>query len=271
MSWIFPSIFLGILFCILYDHLVRYDKAAWKLHRIFSECHSAPEIKAAPENQTVYETETRHNSDGTTRVFSYTDGRLESEGCRYTKEDTTLNIISSWTCPPDELLFSLEKRDSIGRLIEYSVLNDSFALEVSASFEYDDDSDQSTPRQPGNISIATVCLSDRLLVPCKVVNMAARKAAQKTLDGDLEAMSRDELMSEVRRLRAGIREHRDASLHELCWHHPQLWGLLPEKTDPQPTVPAWPQFLEGCIHYRKSLDKQLAKAPRSQVAYDRKT
>jgi len=39
-------------------------------------------------------------------------------------------------------------------------------------------------------------------------------------------------IDEVKRLRQGIRQHRDSSLHELCWHHPSLWGLLPEKTDP---------------------------------------
>jgi hypothetical protein len=49
----------------------------------------------------------------------------------------------------------------------------------------------------------------------------------------------------VRKLRAGIREHRNSTRHELCWHHPALWGLLPEKTDPIPTVPDWPQFMEG--------------------------
>src|SRR5437773_8438392 len=38
------------------------------------------------------------------------------------------------------------------------------------------------------------------------------------------------ILVEVKRLRAGIRAHRDSSGHELCWHHPQLWGLLPEKS-----------------------------------------
>ncbi|NDK40018.1 hypothetical protein DT603_14335 [Pseudoxanthomonas gei] len=71
-----------------------------------------------------------------------------------------------------------------------------------------------------------------------------------------------ELAAEVRKLRAAIRAHRDSTRHELCWHHPALWGLLPEKTDPLPAVPAWPQFLRGCIHYRQSLDAQLPDAPR---------
>jgi hypothetical protein len=87
------------------------------------------------------------------------------------------------------------------------------------------------------------------------------------MDEDLDAMSHEELIEEVAKLRRGIREHRDASLHELCWHHPQLWGLLPEPTDPQPVVPDWPQFLEGCIRYRRSLDAQAPGAPRSSKAY----
>ena len=82
------------------------------------------------------------------------------------------------------------------------------------------------------------------------------------MDDDLAAMSRDQLIAEVARLRAGIRTHRDSSEHELCWHHPQLWGLLPEQTDPLPEVPDWPQFLRGCVRYRQSLDEQLPDAPR---------
>src|SRR5262245_9772845 len=73
------------------------------------------------------------------------------------------------------------------------------------------------------------------------------------IDADLNAMTRDRLIEEVRRLRAGVRKHRDTSLHALCWHHPDLWGLLPEKTDPQPEVPDWPQFMRGCTRYRQSL------------------
>ena len=74
-------------------------------------------------------------------------------------------------------------------------------------------------------------------------------------DADLNRFSRDQLIAEVVRLRAGIRAHRDSSLDDLCWHHPQMWGLLPEQTDPQPKVPAWPRFMEGCIRYRQSLDE----------------
>ena len=89
------------------------------------------------------------------------------------------------------------------------------------------------------------------------------------IDDDLGTMSREQLVAEVRRLRQGIREHRDSSGQDLCWHHPRLWGLLPEKTDPVPVVPEWPQFLRGCLRYRESLDRQLPGAPRTDVEYDR--
>ena len=89
------------------------------------------------------------------------------------------------------------------------------------------------------------------------------------MDEDVETMSREGLMLEVRRLRDGIRKHRDSSGQELCWHHPALWGLLPEKTDPQPVVPEWPQFLRGCLRYRESLDVQAPGAKRSADEYER--
>ena len=77
-------------------------------------------------------------------------------------------------------------------------------------------------------------------------------------------MTREELVAEVMRLRAGIREHRDSSGQELCWHHPKLWALLPEKVDPRIAVPEWPQFMRGCVRYRASLDEQAPQAPRTR-------
>ena len=82
------------------------------------------------------------------------------------------------------------------------------------------------------------------------------------MDDDLERLTKDELITMVKKLRSGIREHRDSTKHELCWHHPRLWGLLPEKVEPQVAVPEWPQFLRGCLRYRESLDRQLPNAPR---------
>ena len=85
------------------------------------------------------------------------------------------------------------------------------------------------------------------------------------MDEDLEGMSREQLVTEVRRLRAGIREHRDSSGHELCWYHPKLWGLLPDTRGSHLAVPAWPQFLRGCVRYRQSLDEQLPDALRTDT------
>lgn len=87
-------------------------------------------------------------------------------------------------------------------------------------------------------------------------------------DADLDAMSRGALIEEIRRLRAAIREHRDSDGMDLCWHHPKLWALLPEKVDPKIAVPDWPQFLRGCVHYRQSLDEQRPDAPRTTQEYD---
>jgi hypothetical protein len=87
------------------------------------------------------------------------------------------------------------------------------------------------------------------------------------MDEDLQALSREALIREVTRLRAGIRAHRDSSGHDLCWHHPQLWGLLPEPMNADVAVPAWPKFLRGCVRYRESLDRELPDAPRVDTEF----
>jgi hypothetical protein len=87
------------------------------------------------------------------------------------------------------------------------------------------------------------------------------------MDDDLKLKSRDDLLEEVKRLRAGLRTHRDSSGHDLCWHHPALWRLLPERVDPTVLVPSWPKFLSGCVRYRASLDQQLPDAPRAEVDF----
>ena len=81
------------------------------------------------------------------------------------------------------------------------------------------------------------------------------------MDDDLDRMGREQLVEEVKRLRAGIRAHRDSTGHDLCWRHPQLWGLLPEPVAPAIAVPPWPKFLRGCLKYRESLDRQAPAAP----------
>ena len=88
------------------------------------------------------------------------------------------------------------------------------------------------------------------------------------MDDDLELMDREALVAEVRKLRAAIREHRDATGHALCWHHPAMWSLLPEKVDPAVAVPPWPKFLRGCVRYRQSLDEQVPGAPVHDKEFD---
>jgi hypothetical protein len=88
------------------------------------------------------------------------------------------------------------------------------------------------------------------------------------MDDDLLAMSSEELATEVRKLRAGIRKHRDSTGHDLCWHHPDLWELLPERIDPAIAVPPWPKFMRGCIRYRQSLDAQAPAAPAHDKEFD---
>ena len=87
------------------------------------------------------------------------------------------------------------------------------------------------------------------------------------MDDDLDRMGREQLVAEVKRLRAGIRAHRDSTGHDLCWHHPQLWGLLPERVEPAIAVPPWPMFLRGCLKYRESLDRQAPGAPSWDAEY----
>ena len=87
------------------------------------------------------------------------------------------------------------------------------------------------------------------------------------MDDDVEKMDHAALVTEVQRLRAGIHEHRDSSGHDFCWHHPKLWSLLPEGAAALPVVPAWPQFLRGCIKYRESLDRELPQVQRTDEEF----
>jgi hypothetical protein len=87
------------------------------------------------------------------------------------------------------------------------------------------------------------------------------------MDDDLDALTKEQLLVEIKKLRAAVRTHRDESGHELCWHQPALWNLLPEKVQPKVAVPEWPQFMRGCVRYRQSLDEQLPEAPREGEAF----
>lgn len=85
------------------------------------------------------------------------------------------------------------------------------------------------------------------------------------IDHDMESMDRDQLVAEVKKLRAGIRQHRDADGHSLCWWVPEIWSLLPERRDPRPRVPPFGEFLENCARYRESLDNSTVVTPMAFV------
>jgi hypothetical protein len=75
------------------------------------------------------------------------------------------------------------------------------------------------------------------------------------------------LLAQAKAMRKAIRAHRDCAGHDLCWHHPDLWALLPDSPPDGMIVPDWPQFMRGCVRYRASLDELVAGAPRSKKEY----
>ena len=87
-------------------------------------------------------------------------------------------------------------------------------------------------------------------------------------DSDLEALDRDALIAVARAMRRAIREHRDATGHDLCWRWPEMWALLPDAPPGGQTVPDWPQFMRGCVRYRASLDREAPDAPRVAVEFE---
>ena len=89
--------------------------------------------------------------------------------------------------------------------------------------------------------------------------MERKTEDQANLNADLQLLSREKLIEEVIKLRDGIRKHRDASGHDLCWHHPELWNLLPEKITPEIAIPEWSEFIPRCAAYRRSLDQETKK------------
>lgn len=75
------------------------------------------------------------------------------------------------------------------------------------------------------------------------------------MDGDLDHMSREQLVTEVKELRQGIREHQDSTGHDLCWHCPALWSLLPEQSEPLPMVPKLAGVLAR-VHQASSITRR---------------
>jgi hypothetical protein len=106
------------------------------------------------------------------------------------------------------------------------------------------------------------------MAACKCPEPERHNRVMRAMDEHILDWTREELIAEVVRLRNGIRAHRDSSGHDLCWHHPKLWGLLPEPIPKNIAVPAWPQFLRGCLRYREALERELPDAPRTDAEFN---
>jgi hypothetical protein len=125
------------------------------------------------------------------------------------------------------------------------------------------------PRSGGAIRVDRAPSNSRaLMIPALHFAGGSTKTPHRGhMDADLDTLSREQLIIELKRLRQAIREHRDSTGHNLCWHQPALWSLLPDRMDPAVAVPAWPQFMRGCIRYRQSLDEQAPGAPRVNTEF----
>ena len=83
------------------------------------------------------------------------------------------------------------------------------------------------------------------------------------------AASRDKAVAavarEVARLRDGIRAHRSASGHELCWlNDVELWKLIEDDPRyPHDTLPVREEFLTQCRRYHES---RLKNTPYAEPA-----
>ena len=70
------------------------------------------------------------------------------------------------------------------------------------------------------------------------------------VDGDLKAMTRDLLEVEAKRLRDGIRQHRDEKGDDRCCLDDQrLYALLPDTQAAITTLPAKEIFLKSCERF----------------------
>ena len=56
------------------------------------------------------------------------------------------------------------------------------------------------------------------------------RAEDMTMDDDLPPDGAARADRRGEQLRAGIRKHRDSTGHDLCWHHPDLWAAVAEKS-----------------------------------------
>jgi hypothetical protein len=108
--------------------------------------------------------------------------------------------------------------------------------------------------------MSNVSISEEDLQRLLQDNSHMRDQVTKLQDrGTQLVMENRDLKVEVEKLRQGIRQHRDASGHNLCWYCPELWNLLPDKIEPHPQIPETEEFLHCCKQYRLSLDQEPKK------------
>ncbi|MDZ4823129.1 MAG: hypothetical protein SH856_06695 [Flavobacteriales bacterium] len=85
--------------------------------------------------------------------------------------------------------------------------------------------------------------------------MKEKPDSEKNSDADLKSKFPQMLIEEVKKLRAGVRTYRDSTGHNLCWHYPGLWNLLPEKNYTGYCYPPCSDFISRCVACRKSLEE----------------
>lgn len=77
------------------------------------------------------------------------------------------------------------------------------------------------------------------------------------MDADLALRTDGHLITEIMRLRAAIRQHRDEKGHGRCWLDDQtLYQVLPETTQADFTLPPKEEFLTNCEVYWRTRQKE---------------
>lgn len=65
------------------------------------------------------------------------------------------------------------------------------------------------------------------------------------------------------RLETAIRKHRSAQGQDLCWlNDVELWASLGDGVTADRQVPPWPEFMAGCVAYRRMLEQIPAPPPK---------
>lgn len=84
--------------------------------------------------------------------------------------------------------------------------------------------------------------------------------------GDPELLTREQLLIEVRKLRAASVSTTIAPVIRCAGTIPSL-GTLTEPIPADILVPEWPRFLRGCVKYWEALDHELSDANRTDAEF----